>query len=79
MANKTRGIEKTHGVAGGHACIARTRIPVYTLEGYRRAGWSDERILKNYPLLRQSDLMNAWAYVRDHAEEIERALVSSKL
>lgn len=78
MVNKTRGVEKTHGVSGGHACVARTRIAVWTLEGYRRLGWPDERILANYPLLRPSDLLNAWAYVRDHAAEIESAMIQTK-
>lgn len=32
------GIEKTPGVQGGEACIVRTRIPVWTLEAYRRLG-----------------------------------------
>ncbi|HZQ11143.1 MAG TPA: DUF433 domain-containing protein [Anaerolineae bacterium] len=73
------GVEKTPGVAGGEACIVRTRIPVWALEGYRRLGWSDERILENYPSLRQSDLLNAWAYVQDHSQEIERAIKMNEL
>ena len=72
------GIEKTLGVAGGEACIVRTRIPVWALEGYRRLGWSDQRILANYPSLRQSDLLNAWAYVQDHLQEIERVLAMNE-
>ncbi len=31
-------------------------------------------LLDNYPTLRASDLVNAWAYVDSHTEEIERAL-----
>ncbi len=72
------GIEKISGVAGGEACIVRTRVPVWTLEGYRRLGWNDERILANYPTLRASDLLNAWAYVREHRQEIERALLANE-
>jgi uncharacterized protein (DUF433 family) len=68
------GIEKTPGVAGGDACIVRTRIPVWTLVGYRRLGWSDARILENYLTLTASDLVNAWAYADAHDAEIERAL-----
>lgn len=68
------GVEKNQGVAGGEACIVRTRIPVWTLEGYRRLGWSDERILANYPTLRASDLLNAWAYVRNHRHEIDQTI-----
>jgi uncharacterized protein (DUF433 family) len=68
------GIEKTPGVAGGDACIVRTRIPVWTLEGYRRLGWSEARILENFPTLRAGDLVQAWAYTAAHTEEIEQAL-----
>ena len=67
------GIEKTPDVAGGSACIAHTRIPVWVLEGYRRLGWNEAKILENYPALSAADLVNAWAYVDAHAEEIEGA------
>lgn len=68
-------IEKTPGVSGGQACIVRTRIPVWTLEGYRRLGWSDAEILENYPSLRASDLAQAWAYVSAHRSEIDQAIL----
>lgn len=68
------GIEKTPGVLGGDACIVRTRIPVWALEGYRRLGWSEAKILENFPALRAADLVQAWAYIAAHQEEIERAL-----
>ena len=67
-------IDKTPGVSGGEACIVRTRIPVWTLEGYRRLGWSEDEILENFPTLRPSDLAQAWAYVAAHRPEIEQAL-----
>lgn len=68
------GVEKTPGVAGGAACIVRTRIPVWTLDNYRRLGWSEARILENFPALRAADLVNAWAYVDAHRAEIDRAI-----
>jgi uncharacterized protein (DUF433 family) len=68
------GIEKTPGVQGGDACVVRTRIPVWTLEAYRRLGWSDAQILANFPTLRPADLVFAWFYVASHSEEIEQAL-----
>jgi uncharacterized protein (DUF433 family) len=74
MGNAWPGIEKTPGVVGGEACIIRTRIPVWALENYRRLGWSEARILENYPTLRAVDLVNAWAYADAHQEEIERAI-----
>lgn len=68
------GVEKTLGVQGGNACVVRTRIPVWTLESYRRLGWNDERILANFPTLRASDLFYAWMYVAGNEAEIEQAL-----
>ena len=68
------GVEKTPGVAGGEACVVRTRIPVWVLEGYRRLGWNEARLLENDPTLRAADLVNAWAYADAHPEEIERAM-----
>ncbi|MBC8161283.1 MAG: hypothetical protein H7Z42_08690 [Roseiflexaceae bacterium] len=36
LTHRWPGIEKTAGVQGGDACIVRTRIPIWTLESYRR-------------------------------------------
>jgi uncharacterized protein (DUF433 family) len=68
------GIEKIPGVQGGDACIVRTRIPVWTLEAYRRLGWTDAQILANYPTLQLADLVCAWFYVDANSDEIEQAL-----
>ena len=68
------GIERTPGVAGGQACIVRTRIPVWVLEGYRRSGWTEARILASYPTLRAADLVHAWTYVDAHRPEIDEAI-----
>jgi uncharacterized protein (DUF433 family) len=68
------GIEKTAGVAGGAACIVRTRISVWVLENYRRLGWTEAKLLANYPTLRAADLVHAWAYVDAHRQEIDEAI-----
>jgi uncharacterized protein (DUF433 family) len=68
------GIEKTPGVAGGSGCIVRTRIPVWVLEGYRRLGWTEAKILASYPTLRAADLVHAWAYVDAHRPEIDEEI-----
>lgn len=68
------GVEKTPGVMEGDAGIVRTRIPVWVIEGYRRLGWTEAEILDNFPTLRTADLVQAWAYVAAHPEEIEQAL-----
>ena len=74
IGNAWPGIEKTPGVAGGAACIVRTRIPVWVLESYRRGGWTEARILTNFPALRAADVVHAWAYVDSHRQEIEQAI-----
>jgi uncharacterized protein (DUF433 family) len=68
------GIERTPGVCGGDACIAGTRIPVWVLEGFRRLGWTEAKILANYPTLRAANLVDAWAYVDTHRQEIDEAI-----
>jgi len=78
IANAWPGIEKTPGVVGGEARIMRTRIPVWVLENYRRLGWREAEILDNYPTLRAVDLVNAWAYVDAHSEEIEKAIQANE-
>jgi uncharacterized protein (DUF433 family) len=72
------GIEKTPDIHGGDACIVRTRIPVWTLEAYRRLGWTDEQILVNFPTLRSADLVLAWFYVDANLTEIEQALLEQE-
>lgn len=74
VGNTWAGIEKTAGVSGGEACIVRTRIPVWTLENYRRLKWTEATILENFPSLRAADLVNAWAYADAHAEEVDKAI-----
>jgi uncharacterized protein (DUF433 family) len=74
VGNAWAGIERTAGVSGGEACIVRTRIPVWTLENYRRLKWTEATILDNFPSLRAADLVNAWAYADAHAEEVDQAI-----
>lgn len=68
------GIESAPGVCGGAACIVRTRIPVWVLEEWRCLGAAEADLLQWYPTLRAQDLANAWAYVRSHADEINREI-----
>lgn len=67
-------INKTPGVCGGDACVGNHRIMVWLLVGYRQDGWSDEKLLANYPTLTQEGLDAAWEYYRDHRAEIEAAM-----
>ncbi len=74
LARLGSGIESTPGVCGGDPRIAGTRIPVWTLEQYRRLGLSEAQMLDAFPGLRAADLVNAWVHVADHPEEIERQI-----
>lgn len=74
LARLGSGIESIPGVCGGDPCVANTRIPVWLLEQLRRIGMTESEILANYPTLRAVDLVNAWAYVDEHSEEIERQI-----
>ncbi len=74
LADSFPGIDSTPGVCGGEPCIVRTRIPVWVLEQLRQQGASEAEILRSYPTLRAEDLVNAWAYVRSHRDEIEQQI-----
>jgi uncharacterized protein (DUF433 family) len=68
------GIEAIPDVCGGEPCVVRTRIPVWLLEQARRLGASEEALLHSYPSLRAEDLVNVWAYVRAHRDEIDQQI-----
>jgi uncharacterized protein (DUF433 family) len=68
------GVESTPNVCGGDACIASTRVPVWTLEQARRLGFSEDELLDAYPSLQRGDLEAAWDYVKAHRVEIENAI-----
>lgn len=72
------GVVSMPGVCGGDPCIIRTRIPVWLLESLRRQGASDADLLESYPQLRAQDLVNAWAYVSSHRDEIERQIAEQE-
>ena len=71
LGNDVPGIDSRPDVCGGEPCIVRTRIPVWLLEQARRLGSSEQVLLAGYPTLRAEDLVNAWAYARSHAAEID--------
>jgi uncharacterized protein (DUF433 family) len=72
------GIERTPGVCGGDPCIRQTRIPVWALEQARRLGFTEAELLDSYPNLQAQDLVNAWAYVKAHRDEIERQILENE-
>jgi len=71
------GVDFQEGVCGGAARVVRTRIPVWTLEAARREGLGDGAILMAYPGLTAEDLANAWAYARNHREEMDREIAAN--
>lgn len=74
MADQLPGIEFDPRICGGSARIAGTRIPVWSLESWRRLGADETEILRNHPTLQASDLINAWRYVARHPQEIDREI-----
>ena len=74
LADAFPGIDSRPEVCGGEPCIVRTRIPVWLLEEARRLGTTEQALLAAYPSLRAEDLVNAWAYARSHAAEIDNQI-----
>jgi uncharacterized protein (DUF433 family) len=68
------GIDVRADVCGGEPCVVRTRIPVWVLEKMRQLGASEAQILAAYPALRWEDLIEAWAFVRAHRDEIDQQI-----
>jgi uncharacterized protein (DUF433 family) len=72
LGKDSRGITKTPGVCGGTACIANSRIPVWSLIEARTLGYSEADLLTSY--LTATDLTQAWIYAATHPEEIATAI-----
>ena len=68
------GIESTPGVSGGEPSIVRLHIPMWVLEQARRLGASEADLPRAYPSIRAEDLVNGWAYVRLHRDEIDQEI-----
>jgi uncharacterized protein (DUF433 family) len=74
LAGTDPGIESSPDVCGGEPCISGARIPVWLVERARQLGSSEADVLRAFPTLRAPDLVNAWAYVESHREEIEQQI-----
>ena len=48
------------------------------LENFRRLGWSEAKLLENYPTLHAIDLAEALAYADAHRDEIDRAIAENE-
>jgi uncharacterized protein (DUF433 family) len=56
-------IERRKNIAHNQAVIAGTRIPVRSIKAFAEAGYSIERIQKEYPTLTAEDIKAAIAFV----------------
>lgn len=54
-------IERRRGTLGSTPVFAGTRVPVATVQRLLDAGWSESRVLDNYPSLRPADIQAALA------------------
>lgn len=67
-------IVKNRWVRGGSACVAGTRIAVWVIEAYRRAGFGQRDMLRMWPSLSAADLSAARTYAIQNRDEIEEEL-----
>lgn len=75
-----KNIQHTPGVCGGRACIRNTRIPVWTIILYLRAGCTTAMILADFPTLTAVDLLTAQAWYASEAgqREIDRDFLENQ-
>lgn len=71
-------ISKTPGVSGGAACVAHTRIAVWTLVQLKKLGRSEAQLLADFPGLTRDDLDAVWSYYRQYPGEIDQAIADQE-
>ena len=74
LAGLGSGIESTPEVCGGDPRIAGTRIPVWTLEQYRRLGLTEAQILTRVSITPGNRSGQRLDDVSAHLDEIERQI-----
>ena len=67
-------IETDPDIYGGRPRIKGTRLTVEFLLGLKAAGWSEARILENYPHIADDDLHAVFAFAQELIEQ-EKFLV----
>ena len=72
-------ITKTPGVRGERPVVQGTRIPVKTLAGYHRMGYTLDEILAGFPGLTVAQRHDALSYYYDHQAEIDADLEADDL
>lgn len=64
-------IVKVPDICGGAATVWGTRVPVWVLAEYARAGHTPQELQDFYPHLTLAHIYDALSYWQDHPEEIE--------
>ncbi|MDQ7857692.1 MAG: DUF433 domain-containing protein [Armatimonadota bacterium] len=64
-------IVKVPDICGGAATVQGTRVPVWVLVEYTRAGHTPGELQDFYPHLSLAQIYDALSYWQDHPEEIE--------
>jgi len=72
-------VTRTPGTCGGRPVIRGTRIPVKTLVGYHRMGYTSPEILAGFPDLSAAQLFDALSYYYDHQAEIDADIAADDL
>lgn len=73
MPHLTR-ITRDPNVMGGKPCIRGMRVTVGTIVGLLASGRTNDEILREYPYLEATDIVEALSYAAWRAEEVEVAV-----
>jgi uncharacterized protein (DUF433 family) len=57
------------GKRGGKPCIRGMRITVYDILDYLASGMSKEEVLKDFPYLKEEDILATLAYAADREKQ----------
>ena len=73
-------VSERRGVCGGKPTIAATRIPIWSIVGWSRKGYTVEKIQREiYPSLGLAEIYDALSYYYDHKEAIDRQVDENSL
>lgn len=64
-------------IMGGKACIRGTRMTVGAILSLLAEGWSEDRLLTEYPYLKPEDIRAALGYAAWRLEEREQPLADA--
>ncbi|HCA82890.1 MAG TPA: hypothetical protein DEP18_03820 [Flavobacteriales bacterium] len=62
-------ITSNREILGGKPIIKGTRLSVEFLLGLFANGWSEEKVLKNYPTLKKDDILALFAYAQNSVKD----------